>query len=139
MTERLQMGQSYQPVLQLLNNKTCINPILLLLYYNLLGLYFVFVVDGRKGGVVGKRAVGSISRRQFSNRIDLNAIVARRHIGTLDQNSFQSTKGQLISKCPLGVIVWTKIPTKKFPRFLPQPLRRGQIKNFIKPIMLNNP
>ena len=28
-------------------------------------------------------------------------------------------KGQLISKCPFGVIVWTKIPTKKFPRFLP--------------------
>ena len=28
-------------------------------------------------------------------------------------------KGQLISKCPFGVIVWTKIPTKNFPRFLP--------------------
>ena len=28
-------------------------------------------------------------------------------------------KCQLISKCPFGVIVWTKIPTKKFPRFLP--------------------
>jgi hypothetical protein len=28
-------------------------------------------------------------------------------------------KGQLISKCPFGVIVWTKIPTKFFPRFLP--------------------
>ena len=28
-------------------------------------------------------------------------------------------KGQLISKCLFGVIVWTKIPTKKFPRFLP--------------------
>ena len=48
-------------------------------------------------------------------------------------------KGQLISKCPLGVIVWTKIPTKKLPRFLPKPLRRGQIKNFIEPIMLTNP
>ena len=48
------------------------------------------------------------------------------------------SKGQLISKCPLGVIAWTKIPTKKLPRFLPKPLRRGQIKNFIKPIMLNN-
>ena len=23
-------------------------------------------------------------------------------------------KGQLISKCPFGVIVWTKIPTKKY-------------------------
>ena len=28
-------------------------------------------------------------------------------------------KGQSISKCPFGVIVWTKIPTKIFPRFLP--------------------
>ena len=28
-------------------------------------------------------------------------------------------KGQLISKCPFGVIVWTKIPTNVFPRFLP--------------------
>ena len=30
-----------------------------------------------------------------------------------------SSKGQLISKCPLGVIVWTEIPTKNFPGFLP--------------------
>ena len=50
-----------------------------------------------------------------------------------------STKGQIISECPYEIIVWTKIPTKKLPRFLPKPLRRGQIKNFIKPIMLNNP
>ena len=28
-------------------------------------------------------------------------------------------KGQLISKCPFVVIVWTKIPTKFFPGFLP--------------------
>ena len=28
-------------------------------------------------------------------------------------------KGQLISKCPFGVIVWTKIATKIFPGFLP--------------------
>ena len=28
-------------------------------------------------------------------------------------------KGQLISKCPFGVIVWTKIPIKNFPGFLP--------------------
>ena len=27
-------------------------------------------------------------------------------------------KGQLISKCPFGVIVWTKTPTKFFPGFL---------------------
>ena len=30
------------------------------------------------------------------------------------------TKGQLISKCPLGVIIWTKIPTKKFDKFCPR-------------------
>ena len=36
--------------------------------------------------------------------------------------TFSKTKGQLISKCPFGVIVWTKIPTKKFDKFC-----RGQI------------
>ena len=48
-------------------------------------------------------------------------------------------KGQIISECPYEIIVYPKIATKKFPRFLPWPLRRGQIKNFMKPIMLNNP
>ena len=48
-------------------------------------------------------------------------------------------KGQIISECPYEIIVYPKIATKKFLRFLPWPLRRGQIKNFIKPIMLNNP
>ena len=28
------------------------------------------------------------------------------------------TKGQIISECPYEIIVWTKIPTKNFPRFL---------------------
>ena len=56
------------------------------------------------------------------------------HLGFLEDS-----EGQLISKCPYEKSVLSKIPTKKFPRFLPQPLRRGQIKNFIKPIMLNNP
>ena len=32
---------------------------------------------------------------------------------------FFFTNGQLISKCPLGVIVSTKIPTKKFDNFCP--------------------
>ena len=50
-----------------------------------------------------------------------------------------TTKGQIISECPYEKIVCPKIATKKFLRFLPWPLRRGQIKNFIKPIMLNNP
>ena len=48
-------------------------------------------------------------------------------------------KGQIISECPYEIIVCPKIATKKFPRFLPWPLRRGQIKNFIKPIMLSDP
>ena len=48
-------------------------------------------------------------------------------------------KGQIISECPYEIIVYPKIATEKFPRFLTWPLRRGQIKNFIKPIMLNNP
>ena len=48
-------------------------------------------------------------------------------------------KGQIISECPYEIIVCPKIATKKFPRFLPWPLRRGQVKNFMKPIMLNNP
>ena len=51
----------------------------------------------------------------------------------------QPFKGQIISECPYEKIVCPKIATKKFPKFLPWPLRRGQTKNFIKPIMLNNP
>ena len=31
-----------------------------------------------------------------------------------------SSKGQLISKCPFGFIVWTKIPTKLFLDFCPE-------------------
>ena len=43
------------------------------------------------------------------------------HTGSFVKDSFQiametslgvHTKGQLISKCPFGVIVWTKIPMK---------------------------
>ena len=33
---------------------------------------------------------------------------------------FNIAKGQLISKCPFGVIVSTKIPTKKFDNFCPR-------------------
>ena len=47
--------------------------------------------------------------------------------------SSMSTKGQLISKCPFGSIVWTKIPTKKFDNFCPG----GQIKK-IKPLSYVN-
>ena len=34
------------------------------------------------------------------------------------EHSF-TTKGQIISECPYDIIVSPKIPTKKFPRFLP--------------------
>ena len=34
--------------------------------------------------------------------------------------SCRTSKGQLISKCPFGIIVWTKIPTKLFLDFCPE-------------------
>ena len=46
-------------------------------------------------------------------------------------------KGQMISECPYEIIVCPKIATKKFPRFLPWPLRRGQIKK-IKALYYTN-
>ena len=33
---------------------------------------------------------------------------------------YSFAKGQLISKCPFGFIVWTKIPTKLFLDFCPE-------------------
>ena len=38
---------------------------------------------------------------------------------------------QLISKSPFGVFKSLKKPTKFFPGFLPQPLKRGQIKKVV--------
>ena len=35
------------------------------------------------------------------------------------ENNIEAAKGQLISKCPYEKSVSSKIPTKKFPRFLP--------------------
>ena len=37
----------------------------------------------------------------------------------LTPNEDSYTKGQIISECPYEIIVSPKIPTKKFPRFLP--------------------
>ena len=37
-----------------------------------------------------------------------------------EENVILHTNGQLISKFPFGVIVWTKIPTKKFDKFCPR-------------------
>ena len=64
------------------------------------------------------------------------AATVDRNIANLTPSVVAVSKGQIISECPYEIIVWTKIPTKKLPRFLPKPLRRGQIKKFIKPIML---
>ena len=50
---------------------------------------------------------------------------------------FMFSKGQIISECPYEIIVYPKIATKKFPRFLPWPLRRGQIKK-IKALYYTN-
>ena len=46
------------------------------------------------------------------------------------------SKGQLISKGLFDVIIWTKTE-KKFQGFLPQPLKRGQIKK-IKALYIDN-
>ena len=40
------------------------------------------------------------------------------------------TKGQLISKCPFGFIVSTKIPTEKFDKFCPRMGRAVFVKFF---------
>ena len=46
-------------------------------------------------------------------------------------SNFFGARGQLISKCPLGVKTSSKKPTKFFPGFLPYPLKRGQIKKVV--------
>ena len=71
-----------------------------------------------------------------SNSSLLNGSLNRSRILGIQQPQALGTKrststgrlGQLISKCLLGVIVWTNIPTKYFPGFLPLPLKRAQIK-----------
>ena len=46
----------------------------------------------------------------------VNAPLLRRWVRNKTEKAF---KGQLISKCLFGVIIWTKTPTKFFPGFLP--------------------
>ena len=49
----------------------------------------------------------------------------------LDKASYDDVhKGQLISKCPSGVIVSTKIPTEKFDKFCPTHSRAEFVKFF---------
>ena len=52
--------------------------------------------------------------------------------------AFQSRVLKREDKRPTVAMYGHGFPSIKFPRFLPWHLRRGQIKNFIKPIMLNN-
>ena len=66
--------------------------------------------------------------------LDLHINKAHKKIPTfkatlsVKQKALEKRKGQIISECPYEIIVYPKIATKKFPRFLPWPLRRGQIK-----------
>ena len=57
-------------------------------------------------------------------KMDLGKPRKRQSIGYLAQRILDRLpdhpKGQLILKCPFGVIVWTKIPTKKFDKFYPR-------------------
>ena len=46
-------------------------------------------------------------------------------------------KSQLISKCPFGVIVWTKIATKKFDNFCPGGQIKKQTLYYIKYPIIN--
>ena len=50
-------------------------------------------------------------------------ILGFRHYFEYGNIGCQVSKGQLISKCPFGVIISTKIPTKKFDNFCPRNLK----------------
>ena len=63
----------------------------------------------------------SYSRYMVSNRYNITILVEK----------FWSAKGQLISKCPFVVFKSPKNPSKKFPGFLPYPLKRGQINKVV--------
>ena len=81
----------------------------------------------------------SFPSRQPQNSLYFSCFLRSQYPISQDICSTGCTKGQIISECPYEKIVYPNIATKKFPRFLPWPLRRGQIINFIKPIKLNNP
>ena len=64
-------------------------------------------------------AVSSLKETEFDIRFNPDVFRFVPNFSFQNDNLFDIGKGQLISKCPFSVIVWTKIPTKKFPRFLP--------------------
>ena len=51
---------------------------------------------------------------------DLISEIPDGYEGTKTIIDYVVVKGQLISKCPFGVIVWTKIPTKNVTNFCPR-------------------
>ena len=58
--------------------------------------------------------------KHFKTKANLLVLdTATEYKSTLEK-SLTSAKGQLISKCPFGIIVWTKIPTKLFLDFCPE-------------------
>ena len=50
---------------------------------------------------------------------DLISEIPDGYEGTKTIIDYVVVKGQLISKCPFGVIIWTKIPTKNLTNFCP--------------------
>ena len=78
---------------------------------------------GRPGG--GRRLASSLplaaARTPHARRTHATGTPQARHTHAARTRTL---KGQIISKCLLGVIIWTKIATKKFDNFCPG----GQIK-----------
>ena len=58
----------------------------------------------------------------FAKHVKYNGVVKFEVIKVSNKEDGQP-KGQLISKCPFGVIVSTKLPTKKFDNFCPRNLK----------------
>ena len=66
-----------------------------------------------EGGIFLKK----LKVRQFQNEFMKSSFLPKYEQKIVKISAL--TKGQLISKCPFGVIVWTKIPMKFFPGLLP--------------------
>jgi len=84
---------------------------------------------------VGCGNLPEISRKSPGNQ--MSSSTSLENYQKLHNYSNTKLKGQIISKCPYEIIVYPKIATKKFPRFLPWPLRIGQIKK-IKALYYTN-
>ena len=69
---------------------------------------FLQITDGEKGMNEIQQWLINIQARAPNSPV----IIVGTHMDVV--------KGQLVSKCPFGVIVSTKIPTKKFDNFCPR-------------------